>query len=149
MNIEKESLKKTGSCIKRLIHLSGMSLVDIAKKINVDRLTIYNWINAKTTISEDNLVALAKVFNLDPCEVRYDVSLLSKDDLTVVLTMVEKEIADHGLVVSPDKKANIVVALYHLYQQQKRILHSEFVADSFRETAGDFIGLLTTGGGSE
>lgn len=146
MDIGKESLKKTGACIKRLIHLNDLSLTELAKQVGVDRLTIYNWINGKSTVNEDNLVALAKVFNLDPCEVRYDVSLLSKDDLTTVLTMVEKEIAEHGLVVSAEKKASIVVALYQLYQQQKRFLHTNFVSDSFRETAGDFIGLLVTGG---
>jgi transcriptional regulator with XRE-family HTH domain len=144
MDIGKESLKKTGACIKRLIHLSGLSMVDIARQINVDRLTIYNWINAKSTVSEENLESLAKLFNLDPCEVRYDVSLLSKDDLTVVLGMVERELAEHGLVVSAEKKADITVALYHLYQQQKRFLHTEFVAASFKETSVDFIRLLAT-----
>jgi len=132
-------LKKQGDNLNRIIKLSGINITDLAKKLEVERLTFYNWIQGKCPISEDKLVELSIIFDADPAEIRYGTNVFNKNDLVTVLTLVERELAQRDITASPEKKAAVVAALYQLYQTQKRILHKEFQANAFCETAEDFI----------
>lgn len=132
-------LKKQGDNLGRIIKLSGINITDLSKKLEVDRLTIYNWIQGKNPISEDKLVELGIIFDADPAEIRYGINVFNKNDLITVLTLVERELAQRNIDASPEKKAAVVAALYQLYQTQKRLLHKEFQAGAFYETAEDFI----------
>lgn len=133
-------LRAQSASLKRLIALNSISIVDIAKRLGVDRKSLYNWMRGENAIPDDKLSELSELFEVEPVEIRYGVSLFNKQDLITVIMMIEKELDIRNIRLTPERKAAVVAALYTLFQSQKRLLHKQFLEKDFADTSRDFIG---------
>jgi transcriptional regulator with XRE-family HTH domain len=134
-----ELLKKQGQSLKRLIKMSGIPVIEIAKKIGVDRQTIYVWMRGEAAIPEGKIIDLGKLFNKQPAEIRYDITLYNQRDMAFIVRLLENELERRHIRIDADKKAAIISTLYAIYQAQKKTLHKSFMLSDFSETALGFI----------
>lgn len=137
-------LEKQASSLKRLVKNSELSVVEIAKRIGVDRQTIYLWQRGKVAIPEDKLILLGKLFGKEPAEIRYDITLFNQNDMATVIRIIETELSKRGITqIKPERKAALVSSLYALYQSQKRVLHESFIEKDFESTVNHSIDSFT------
>ena len=57
-------IETIGSRIARLREQSGLSLADLAKRMNISRAGVQSWECGANSPSTDNLISLAKIFHV-------------------------------------------------------------------------------------
>lgn len=132
---EKPVLEKQGRALRRLVDHADISVVELAKKIGVDRQSIYMWQRGIAAIPEDKLELLAAYFDVDPVEIRYDVALFNRNDLIFVMRHVENELSIRNMDVDNERKSRLVSMIYETLQEQKRVLNKNFLQNDFVKTA--------------
>jgi DNA-binding transcriptional regulator YiaG len=138
----KKALKMQAESIDRLISQSKLKADEIAQRLSVSRQLVYLWRWGKQIISEHDLERLANLFDRDPIEVRYGITLFKQKDLYYVVRSIESELQDRGVLLAPDKKAYVVASIFTEFQNLKRVFGEQEAIKNFDKSLHNSIEIL-------
>ena len=124
--------------LTRLISKSDFGVTEIAKKIDVGRQTIYNWLDGLTTVPEKKLIELCKILNCSPAEVRYGISVPSEEDMAFVFDVFDKYVEQHDVVFKTGSKSTVMARVYFSFMSMKRAHGEELAKEQFQKNLDSF-----------
>jgi transcriptional regulator with XRE-family HTH domain len=129
--------------LKRLIANRDMSITELARRMCVERATIYNWINGACDVSEENIEKLSKLLRSHPAEIRYELDVFNREDFTIVASIAEDIFAEMGKEFTGMEKVKVYMALYEEFLRLKRLLPGNNIKEDFKKTAKNIIGVTS------
>lgn len=128
------------SALNRLIkNFSETSVVELGRKIGVDKQAIYLWMRGKSLIPEHKVQLLAEIFGVHPAEIRYDIPAFNSEDLKSVVMLLEIFLKSKNLELDPERKTKAVLYLYNKKQSYRRLLLQSFSEAEFNKSAQEYL----------
>ena len=71
---------KTCECIKTMCQKKGVTIIDIVKRMNVSRQTVYSWFSSKKIPSIDHLIELSDILSVTVDELMVRKGFMDDED---------------------------------------------------------------------
>ncbi len=97
--------------LRAILKRKRMSISDLAKKLKVERPTIYNYLKARG-INSEKAIKLAEALDCDPAELVFGSRKINTQKLAEVVDLVVSEIA-----IDKVKSAKIAELIAYLYEE--------------------------------
>ncbi len=130
------------AALRRLVKNSGISVIDLAGKIGIEKQTVHKWMRGSSLIPEHMVKKLADIFGVHPAEIRYDIPAFSKEDLRAVALLLEQFLVSQKKELDPESKAKAIAYLYGKKQRYRRSIFKEFAESEFEVEAREYLETL-------
>ena len=107
--------------LNSLMDRSGISVIEIAKQLDVHRQTVYKWKQGNAMPSEAKLVALSQIFDVAPAVLVYGSMSLDEVALGEILEAIFEFSEGREEKLSPKKFSKLVNLFYSDFLEMGRV----------------------------
>lgn len=151
-NKNNEALRETAERLSRIFEAHNVHLQALAKEIDKNRTTLFNYTSGNTEINEPTVIQIGEKFGLKPLEVRYKEKVYQESDLEWVNTVSNLYIDKKQPLTPAEIRSKINAKCYTFYRDKvidfERV-HSADIVDKAKELLEMYQIGLQHGGSTE